>query len=276
MRIPNEVLAVLTDRRTVINRDRVQIPFPLDRPVYDQVNRILKEFGGRWDGRQKVRAHVFPYLIEDFMRQSLLLGEFPSKQDEGWFPTPPAVVEEILTLAGIHQGVTVLEPSAGAGAIAGPAAARGAVVDCVEINERRAQVLREHSGARRVRHADFLQLDPLDYETGFDRVLMNPPFHSGLDHIRHAMGFLGEDALLVAVMSAGITWWTDRKSTELRELIEEANGEFIPLPDDAFAESGANVRTVLVTAETWPGRRRVLPDHAWHRAQPRQLDLFAA
>lgn len=276
MRIPDNVLEVLTDPRTVIEGNRVRIGFELDRPLYERVNKILREAGGRWDGRKTVRAHVFRHDIEDMMRHAILAREFTTGRDLGWFPTPPPVVEEILSHAGVtdkYPGLTVLEPSAGTGAIAGPAAARGAVVDCVELDEHRAAVLAEACGPNRVVCGDFLTVNPLDYQEGFRRVLINPPFRNALDHINHAIGFLGDDALLVAVAPDGVTWRNDRVHTEFRQLVETSGGEFVPLPVDAFEPSGARVRTVLVVLPTGgPGCRA--RTHSWHRAQPRQDCLF--
>jgi predicted RNA methylase len=276
VKIPAEVLEVLTDPRTVIAGDRVSIPFELPRPLYEKVDKILKEAGGRWDGRKSVRAHVFPHPVEDFMRHVLLAGEFVSGRDLGWFPTPPSVVELLLDHAGIRPGMTVLEPSAGTGAIAGPVAGRDGVVDCVEVDERRARVLEDSGYARRVLRGNFLTgLQPLDYEAGFDRVVMNPPFHEAIEHVNHALGFLGDDALLVAVLPDGVRWREDRAHTEFRRLVEGSGGEFVPLPRDAFESVGARVHTVMALVPSGGQDCRVR-NHGWHVRRPRQLDLFAA
>ncbi|MER6632228.1 class I SAM-dependent methyltransferase [Streptomyces sp. NPDC000987] len=273
MEIPSGVYDVLTDPRTVITGDRVQIPFELDRPRYEQVDKVLKQIGGRWDGRKNVRAHVYPFPVEEFMRACLATREFPTWQEQGWYPTPPAVVDDILAHASIHEGMSVLEPSAGTGSIAGPAAARGAVVDCVEIDERRVHVLREQGAARRVVHADFLDLDPLDCPHGYRRVLMNPPFSAALQHVTHAMGFLHDEGTLVTVLPERLMWHCDRATTEFRELIAAADGEWIKLPPNSFAPSGTQVCTVLLVVHGQAGGP--LPTHGWHHSQPRQLDLFA-
>ncbi|WP_242435843.1 rRNA adenine N-6-methyltransferase family protein [Streptomyces sp. Root369] len=162
MLFPTDVLTVLTDPRTEIRHDSVRVPFDLDRPVYERLDTVLKDMGGRWDGRKKVRAHVFPYRIEEFMRQCLAAGEYPSRTDQGWYATPPALVTQIVDLAGIRAGDTVLEPSAGAGALTADIASRGGVVDAVEFDRRRAQILRAQGDCRKVMETDFLGLDPLD------------------------------------------------------------------------------------------------------------------
>lgn len=273
MEIPSGVYDVLTDTRTVIAGDRVQIPFELDRAQYEQVNKVLKEIGGRWDGRNAVRAHVFPFPVEEFMRACLATREFPSRYEQGWYPTPPRVVHDILEHAAIREGMSVLEPSAGTGSITGPAVRRGAVVDCVEIDEWRVRVLREQGAARRVVHADFLDLDPLDCPHGYRRVLMNPPFAAAVQHVQHAMGFLDDDGVLISVLPESVMWHSDRATTEFRELIALAEGEFIPLSDESFAPSGTSVRTVLLVVTSEPGGP--LPTHGWWQRQPRQLGLFA-
>jgi predicted RNA methylase len=279
VKIPDDVLAVLTDPRTEIEGSQVRIPWQLDRALYEKVDKLLREAGGRWDGRKKVRAHVWPHKVDEFMRHAVLAGEFTSPRDLGWFPTPAAVVDQLLDLAGVSEkypGLTLLEPSAGTGAIAGPAAARGAVVDAVEVDERRAAVLADRVPARRVITGDFLaDVDPLDYEQGFRRVVMNPPFRDALAHVNHAFGFLADDAILVSVLPDGVRWRTDRAHTEFRRLVDAAGGEFIPLRADAFEESGVRVvHTVIAVVPVCPGDRAV-PNHTWQLTRPRQLGLFA-
>ncbi|MFD5788609.1 class I SAM-dependent methyltransferase [Streptomyces sp. NPDC127037] len=274
MRFPTDVLTVLTDPRTVIRNDLVRVPFELDRTVYQRLNVVLKEMGGRWDGRQAVRAHVFPHRIEEHFRQCLAAGEYPTRYEQGWYPTPHPLVMQMCDLAGIYAGMTVLEPSAGAGALTAELARRGGVVDSVELDPHRAALLREQGDSRKVIGGNFLDLDPLDYESGFDRVVMNPPFANGLAHIRHALGFMKPDGILVSVMSGSLKWATDKASEAFRMEVEEVGGEIEPLPDDAFAVSGTNVRTCLVCVPGYPGGP--LRTHDWHQRQPRQLDLFAA
>ncbi|MFD4315023.1 class I SAM-dependent methyltransferase [Streptomyces sp. NPDC058548] len=274
MRFPDSVLTVLADPRTEIKGDLVRIPFEIDRIVYEQVNVVLKEMGGRWDGRKAIRGHVFPHRIEEHFRQCLAAGEYPSRYEQGWFPTPHPLVVQICDLAGICAGMTVLEPSAGSGALTAEVARRGGVVDSVELDARRAGLLREQGDSRHVIAGDFLDLDPLDYAEGFDRIVMNPPFATGLDHIKHAIKFMKDDGILVSVMTAGLMWWSDRASVDFRKAVDEVGGEIEALPDDSFAVSGTNVRTCLVYVPGYAGGP--LQTHGWLRRQPLQLGLFGS
>ncbi|MFI2434678.1 class I SAM-dependent methyltransferase [Streptomyces sp. NPDC018693] len=273
MQIPSDVLAVLADDRTIISGNRIQIPFQLDDALYKRVNVMLKDVGGRWDGRKAVRAHVFPFPVEEFLRACIAAGEWPSKFEQGWYPTPPKVVFDMLEHASIRVGHTVLEPSAGTGSLAKRAAEEMGIVDCVELDARRAHVLRELGIARQVIQGDFLDLDPLALDEPYDRVLMNPPFSNAIGHVMHALGFLKDGGTLVAVMPESITWHTDRAAVEFRQLIADNEGEVTPLPEDAFKPSGASIRTVLLRLDADPDG--TLPTHGWHQRQPLQLDLFA-
>ena len=51
---------------------------------------------------------------------------------------------------------------------------------------------------------------------------------------------------LVAIMSAGAEFRSDRKTSGFRELVAAMDGTIERLPDDSFKESGTSVRTVVV------------------------------
>jgi predicted RNA methylase len=168
-----------------------------------------------------------------------------------YFPTPPAVVEQMIHVADLEPGMTVLEPSAGMGAIAGPVHALGCLVDCVELSADLARVLDEGC-YRQVIRADFLEYGPRDNPAGaeyYDRVMMNPPFSGQADikHVTHAHGFLKPGGLVVAIMAAGVEFRQDKTAETFRKLVADHGGRIERLPGDAFEGSGANVRTVLVT-----------------------------
>ena len=126
-------------------------------------------------------------------------------------------------------------------------------MDFVEIDTRRVHALRKQGAARSVTEGDFLDLDPMELETGYRRVVMNPPFAKAIDHVMHALGFMDDGGTLVAVMPEYITWHTDRATREFRELVAAADGEIKPLPDNSFKTSGTEMRTVLLVLDGEPG-----------------------
>jgi len=165
----------------------------------------------------------------------------------GFFETPAAVGARVMEEARIGKGMTVLEPSAGRGALARLAHENGGAVTCVEIQPDHVAHLRG-IGFPRVTGDDFLDLSPQAFGT-FDRIVMNPPFDRGrdVDHVTHAMRFLKPGGRLVAVMSAGAEFREDRKTTDFRATVERFGGRFFDLPAGSFAESGTNVNTVIVS-----------------------------
>ena len=162
------------------------------------------------------------------------------------FPTPPAVVERMIAAAQLEPDMTVLEPSAGLGAIAMPVARLVSVVACIEQNQQVADRLRATGTVDGVTCADFLEIQPGPLLT-YDRVMMNPPFRGQADirHVTHALRFVKPGGLLVAVMSAGVEFRQDKTATGFRDLVADRGGRIERLPDDAFEASGASVRTVL-------------------------------
>jgi predicted RNA methylase len=169
------------------------------------------------------------------------------------FATPPAVAAKMIEMAGLEPGMTVLEPSAGTGAIARPAAETGAEVTCIELDWKLFQRLAadERNGARvdglyrSVQHGDFLEADPSDGPL-YDRVLMNPPFRGQADvrHVTHALGFVKPGGMVVAVMSAGVEFRQDKTAETFREMVADRGGWIERLPDGAFEGSGTSVRIV--------------------------------
>lgn len=162
----------------------------------------------------------------------------------GYFPTPSAIVRRMIDLADIRPGMTVLEPSAGTGAIADAIRQAGVESVCVEINWTLATIL-EKKGYR-VYCQDFL-----DFHIEVDRVVMNPAFEylQDTDHIRHAYDCLAPDGILVSIASEGPFFRSDRKAVAFREWLESVGGTSEKLPDGSFLSSGTGVATRIVIIE---------------------------
>lgn len=175
----------------------------------------------------------------------------------GFFPTPDRLADQLIDSASLYspdRKLTVLEPSAGTGQLSGRAAAKGAIVDCVEVQESLARALRSTGQHRRVFVCDFLLLNQSDL---YDRVIMNPPFdrERDIDHVMHALKFLKEDGLLVAIMSAHTEFASTRKATAFREHISKLGGRFSDNPPGSFSSAGTNVNTV--TLRVWKNGRKI-------------------
>lgn len=244
--VSDDVMGVL--RRSQLTHDRVQLPKEiLPRPLYIRVNQILEAAGGRWD--RKAKAHVFPHDPRPVLGIAVESGAISftdRKQEYQQFFTPPGLAARVVEEAEVARGMSVLEPSAGAGALAGPVSSLGARLTCVEIDPELAEALRRR-GYSPVHTADFLQWQNFGL---FDRVVMNPPFtrNQDIQHVSHAFAMLKGGGRLVSIMSPHFTFASDHASLAFREMVTK-HGFWKKLPDCAFAESGTNVNTVLVVLD---------------------------
>ncbi len=248
--IPDDVLAVLES--ATIDGHQLRITTQLDRALYTATNKVLQALGGRWN--RSAGAHLFSDPVADVLDDAILSGLYTdARKDFDAFYTPPAVAAQVIELADISEGHWVLEPSAGAGALALAAVVAGA--ERVEAHEIRATTPAWWEGVPQVvmsRPVDFLTLDPAaPHAARFDRVVMNPPFSRQQDiaHVRHAFEFLKPGGRLVAVMSPGFQWRTSKASAAFRDWATSLGAEVQPLPDGSFRESGTDVRTCIVAVD---------------------------
>lgn len=241
-RLSAEALTVLESGLSVDGR-AVRITSQLDRKLYVEVNSALEALGGKWT--RGAKAHVFDEEPADALDRILVDGGFHDvKRDLDQFFTPPALARQLVERADV-KGQRCLEPSAGHGAIADAMVLAGAAaVTCVEKDAACCAVLR--SKGLDVIEGDFLMCGPLKMRP--DRTVMNPPFsrQRDIDHVLAAFSRLRPGGVLVAVMSGGVEFRSDRKTTEFRALAEK-HGAIERLPDASFRESGTDVRTVVVT-----------------------------
>lgn len=252
-RIDDDVLTVL--RQCEVDGHNVRLPSAkLDRKLYERVNAVLTALGGKWVGR-KVQAHVFPEPPGPLIEIAVGTGKYLRPQDWGYFPTPDDLADKVIEMAGIRPGMKVLEPSAGAGALATRAVmAAGGDFDQVTVAEllpANAQRLRQ-AGWSFVNQCDFLTLTPAPI---FDVVVMNPPFggsagpHADVDHVNHALNFLKPTGRLVAITSPSWERTSARKAQAFRALIDESEAQVVQVSDGTFRESGTNVATRIVQFE---------------------------
>lgn len=173
-------------------------------------------------------------------------------RDLAFYPTPTAVVQEMLRDVHIDRNSRVLEPSAGVGNIALGALALGARVTAVEVDGDRHAALerltRTHQRLTVVR-ANFLRFPP---QPIFTHVLMNPPFFGThwIDHVVHAFRFLAPGGQLVAVLPITADLGESKRHEEFRAWAKTRADRwgrmFSDLPPESFAESGTRVQTVLL------------------------------
>lgn len=249
MRVDNEVLNVLSNAECIDNT--LKLVGQLDRSLYTKTNKVLEAAGGKWN--RKAQAHIFETEAAERIEQIILTGDVVvPKDDFEFFPTPDDVVQSMIDLAEIEEGMMVLEPSAGKGslALAAQEAASNITVDMYELMPGNNAYLRQLDNPmmRIGDPVDFLAVKPTPI---YDRIIMNPPFSRQADikHVSHALKFLKPNGRLVSVMASSVTFRSNKLTTEFRELIDQRNGWIEKLPEGAFKSSGTMVNTVIVVID---------------------------
>lgn len=221
----------------------------LERPLYEACDKVLRALGGKWD--RKVRGHRFAadkrQALEDALTDGVAVDQ---KRTLEQFFTPPEIADQVVALAQIEPEQTVLEPSAGAGAlIAAVAKAHPtAIITAVELDTDLYRALHAEWGLRAtIIAADFLAMPTGDFRP--DRIVMNPPFGRGADmaHVSRALTILRPGGVLVSVMSPHWTFAKDAASERFRGLVNGHSHEWTPLPEGSFRASDTGVNTGLLT-----------------------------
>ncbi len=90
--------------------------------------------------------------------------------------------------------------------------------------------------------------------SGYDRILMNPPFSDRRDaeHVKHAYDLLNPGGRLVAIMGEGVFFGQDKKAQDFREWLEKVGGTDEKLAEGTFMDptlpvnTGVNARMVVI------------------------------
>ncbi len=196
--------------------------------------------------------------IENKMR------ELRNTRIPGFFPTPEPLAKKLIEYAcgamGGRRPASILEPSAGLGALAHAAHEEfpESMITCIEINLRCAEILSLQGF--NVAAADFLEDFRGKYERleQFDLVVMNPPFENMDDctHVMVAWDSVAPGGVLAAIVSnmAGVSprgqsgrfkLWMDRVEADVFEV---EDGAFDGA--DAFNRTGVKVKIVVARKES--------------------------
>lgn len=146
------------------------------------------------------REFEFDYPPDPVIEQLISSGVMPDRVAHQYYPTPEELAEHIIECAEISPLHSVLEPSAGQGAIASRVMA--ADLECVEISPLHCRILcQRFNGTAMIHQADFLEWTT---PRRFDRIVMNPPYSEGraAAHVARAARLLKPGGRLVALLPA--------------------------------------------------------------------------
>ncbi|MEC4720463.1 hypothetical protein RY831_14975 [Noviherbaspirillum sp. CPCC 100848] len=163
-----------------------------------------------------------------------------------FFPTPKLLAERMVGLAGVTQGVRILEPSAGNGNIAEAVRKAGVEPDVAEISSQLREILL-------AKGFNVVGWDFMDVTDRYDVIIQNPPFSNDIQHVRHAYSLLQDGGKLVSIVGEGAFIRQGKAETEFRSWLNEIAVEIEELPQGTFHDSslmvttGANARLITVT-----------------------------
>lgn len=261
--LPKQKLLKITDPSDIA--DLATAAKRLRRHSNRDLRRIGDDLTGRIESYNRMRAMDIksPGELRAALRDYLPLRTKPKGEDkikklerelvgrkiEGFFPTPQPLVERMLDAADIQPGHNVLEPSAG----------KGDILDAIRERHPDAATaaIEPHSDLRSIIEAKghaLVDRDFTQHGESYDRIVMNPPFERGQDaeHVQHAFDRLKPGGRVVAIMSNGPFFRSDKKSEAFRQWLESVDGSHEELPEgsfagqDAFRQTGVNTRLVVI------------------------------
>ena len=187
-----------------------------------RVHQVLTRAGATWGLRHQayVFADLFPFgQAAPLIEQMCALKHVVRPEDRGVTSCPQRIAEFMCNELSdfVMDGTRVLEPSAGHGMLAAEATARGARVDCYELDAHRAKDIRTARIAARVTAKNFLEVKPRPV---YDAVLMYPPNDSRIApaHIVHAHKFLRPGGALAALVHPRLEYAHSADGEALRDL----------------------------------------------------------
>lgn len=202
--------------------------------------------GKEFDAPKEQSTDGFDNAVLDYYSNQKLNSR--NREGVDYFPTPEPLGYKMMEWANMDEGDTVLEPSAGHGAIA-RYAPKGNQMVAIEPSQSLFTKLQLKAGGlgRKFQNTIF---ENYDISNKHDVVVMNPPFGTAgataIAHLGKAFKHLEEGGRVVALIPRGSTdkkfdkWIEGEKTAVLRAEVE--------LPDIVFKQAGTSVvcRVVVV------------------------------
>lgn len=234
-----------------VNDNIIKLPaMQLDREDYLQVKKKLEFIGGKWKGG-KTQGFVFPQDPTDIFEEIKNGKNRNLKKEFQFFETPAVLADELVRLSGLNIHHTVLEPSAGQGAIVKAIHRLYPLmpVACFELNELNCKILSKMENVHILAN-DFLNnaYTKFPESVSCDRIIANPPFskNQDIEHIYLMYALLNEGGRMVSICSKHYLFCDNKKETQFREWLNTVNAKVTDIPEGAFKESGTSIATQII------------------------------
>lgn len=235
-----EILIQCTIEGNVVKLPEIQ----LERTVYLDVKKQFELIGGKWKSG-KIKGFVFPDNPSGLLSRMVNDGNRDLKKEYQFFETPAHLADWLVELAEIRSGDTILEPSAGRGAIVKAIHRKYPTMnvfgyELMDINQSFLSGLDNF----RLLGSDFLQ----ECNIPFDIIIANPPFskNQDIDHINQMFRHLKPGGRLVSIASEHWQFAQGRKEEAFRKWIKEVKADVYDVESGEFKESGTMVGTCAI------------------------------
>ena len=225
----------------------------LNKKSYATVKQWVEEAGGKWTGG-KVQGFTFDF---DATRVASILMEGKRcnlQQEFQFFETPPEIADWLVSLAGdIQPGMSVLEPSAGRGAIikAIHRVCPELAVDYYELMPENRQFLSTMDHVHPMGEDFYEEQSSVQY----DRIIANPPFSGNQDirHVRRMYDWLKPGGTVAAVTSTHWQMGQEKLCADFRKWLQEVGAHTYEIGEGKFKASGTGVNTlaIVITKESF-------------------------
>lgn len=211
----------------------------LDRKLYQDVAKALELIGGKWKGGKEA-GFVFVTDPTDLLEQIAGGDKRNLKKEFQFFGTPDALADEVVIYANLKEDDTILEPSAGQGAIIKAINKDCNVVpDCYELMDVNTIILKKSGLRFNLIGDDFLNHKGKTYS----KIIANPPFskNQDIDHLKEMYYCLKDGGRLVCITSKSWENGSQKKQVDFRAWLDKVNANVISLEAGTFKESGTMV-----------------------------------
>ena len=170
------------------------------------------------------------------------------KKEFQFFETPEKLADELVYLADLKNHDTILEPSAGQGAIIKAINKVCDVVpNCFELMDVNTIILNKSELRFNLIGNDFLKNSGKTYS----KIIANPPFtkNQDIDHLKEMYNCLSRGGRLVCITSESWVNGSQKKQVDFKKWLQKLDAEIIDIEKGSFKESGTNVGGKIVVLE---------------------------
>ena len=233
-------------QQSIIDGNVVKLPdVKLDRKEYLKVAEKLNLIGGKWKGG-KICGFVFEFDPTELLDKIINKATDNIKKDYQFFATPDKIAEYLIDLANINKNHTILEPSAGQGAIikAIHRSNPDIIVDCYELMDINQVFLKKLKNINLLGD-DFLHNNHIKK---YDRIIANPPFskNQDIDHVLEMYNILADRGRILTIVSKHWQLSQNKKETTFRDWLKKVNAHIIEIEKGEFKESGTMIETLIL------------------------------